>query len=164
MPVAPPLIRGISALVLTVGCALPVLADGPRIPLHIRFDADAAKQLGDLGEMVTISAHFYGEAKPDAKLEPDEMGEITLGLEEFTVAPKELRVEVGASLAVAPEDQVKTPMLNVNVWTARYADENNLLDCTTVDGPVAELAGKEQQISCKLLPPDAIDGVAPPPD
>ncbi|MFT4151614.1 MAG: hypothetical protein QM656_15540 [Paracoccaceae bacterium] len=152
-----------AALILPLVLAGPALADS-RIPIHVTFDPEAAKQLAQMGEMVTISAHFYGEAKPDSTLEPDEMGEITLGLEEFTVAPRDVTVDTGASLAVAPAEQVAVPMLNVNVWTARYADENNLLDCGIVDGAVAELTGKVQEIACKLLPPDQIQTDTPPPD
>ncbi|MDR3494403.1 MAG: hypothetical protein P4L82_07355, partial [Ancalomicrobiaceae bacterium] len=41
--------------------------------------------------------------------------------------------------------------VNVNVYTARLADENNLLDCDLVDGLVADVQVKPNKVVCKLI-------------
>ena len=38
---------------------LPAHADAPRVTLKIGFDPAAAKALADMGEMVTVSSHFF---------------------------------------------------------------------------------------------------------
>jgi hypothetical protein len=53
--------------------------------------------------------------------------------------------------AGAPLNWVVEPVINVNVFSARITDENNLLDCGIVEGPVAELQAQVQQITCRLL-------------
>jgi hypothetical protein len=48
-------------------------------------------------------------------------------------------------------DQVTVPMLNVNVFSARWTSEDNLIDCGFLDAPMAELAAAPQSITCKLI-------------
>lgn len=43
------------------------------------------------------------------------------------------------------------PMVNINVYSARFASDDNLLDCGFIDGPVADFAGTTQTITCKLI-------------
>lgn len=132
--------------------ALPALAETSKVTLHITFDPAAAAKLSELGEMVTVSGFFFGFPKAGATMKPDEMGMITLGIEDITIHPSETTLEVGALLASAPLDQVEEPLLNVNVFSARRAHEDNLLDCNLLpEESLAKLSGP-QEISCKLLP------------
>lgn len=132
--------------------ALPALAETPRVTLKITFDPAAAKALADMGEMVTVSSHFYGFPKEGATMQPDDMGMITLGLEEMTIYPADASVEAGGVLLAAPMDQVVEPLVNVNVFSARHVAEDNLLDCGLLpEESLAKLTGP-QEIICKLLP------------
>jgi hypothetical protein len=60
-------------------------------------------------------------------------------------------VVVGANLGGMPRAQVVRPMLTINVFSARFASEDNLLDCGLVDGAAADLAGAVQTVHCKLI-------------
>lgn len=132
--------------------ALPALAETPRVTLRISFDPAAARALTDMGEMVTVSSHFYGFPKEGATMTPDEMGMITLGIEDITIHPADATLETGAVLMSAPLDQVEEPLVNVNVYSARFANEDNLLDCNLLpEESLAKLTGP-QDILCKLLP------------
>lgn len=132
--------------------ALPALAETPRVTLRISFDPAAAKALTDMGEMVTVSSHFYGFPKEGATMTPDEMGMITLGIEDITIHPADATLETGAVLMSAPLDQVEEPLVNVNVYSARFANEDNLLDCNLLpEESLTKLTGP-QDILCKLLP------------
>jgi hypothetical protein len=131
---------------------LPALADTPRVTLRITFDPAAAKALADMGEMVTVSSHFYGFPKAGATMKPDEMGMITLGIEDITIHPADTTLETGGLLLSAPLDQVEEPLVNVNVYSARFANEDNLLDCNLLpEESLAKMTGP-QDITCKLLP------------
>lgn len=131
---------------------LPALADTPRVTLKITFDPAAAKALSEMGEMVTVSSHFFGFPKEGATMKPDEMGMITLGIEDMTVYPADATLEAGAVLMAAPLDQVVEPLLNVNVFSARHVAEDNLLDCGLLpEESLAKMSGP-QEITCKLLP------------
>ena len=141
------------ALAAAVGlAALPALAETPRVTLKITFDPAAAKELADMGEMVTVSSHFFGFPKEGATLKPDEMGMITLGIEDVTIHPADATLEAGGVLTTAPLDQVAEPLVNVNVFSARFVNEDNLLDCSLLpEESLSKLTGP-QEIACKLLP------------
>ena len=126
------------------------LAENDKISINISFDEPTIARLTSLGEWVTVSAYYFGDpAREDAPT--DEMGMVYLGHEEATIFPANQRVELGGYLAGAPLDWVVAPLVNVNVYSSRFVDENNILDCGLVEGPVAELSLAEQSISCTLL-------------
>lgn len=138
------------ACLATLGLATGALADGPKISIAISFDDATIARLTSLGEWVTVSAYYSGDpAREDAPT--DEMGMVYLGHEEAQIFPKNQTVELGNFLAGAPLDWVTAPVVNVNVYSARFVDENNILNCGIVDGPVAELSAAVQTISCTLL-------------
>ena len=131
--------------------ALPAVAQDNMIMLNIRFDAATVADLQKRGELVVVAAMFYGAPSPGNTLPVDEMGQIYLGTEEFTVWPKDQDFAIGGSLGAAPFDSVLVPMVNVNVYSARLSDERNLLDCSFVDGPLLYFAKAPQNIICTLL-------------
>lgn len=129
---------------------LPALADG-LVRIDLTLSPRAMAELASQAEMVTVSGFFWGEPAPGATIEPDGMGQIFLGTEDHTVWPVPQQVALGVNFGLMPRAQVVTPFLNVNVFSARYASEDNLLDCTLVDGAVADLAGTVQTVHCKLI-------------
>jgi len=138
------------ALLICASMAAPLRAETP-LALEIGFSEKALKELASLSEMVTVSAFFFGEPAQGATIEPDEEGLIFLGLEEHVIWPVPQKVLLGANLGAMPLTQVVSPQVNVNVYSARFGAEDNLLDCALVDGPVQELSGKVLSIDCKLI-------------
>ena len=137
-------------LTCAISFASGALAENHKISINISFDEPTIARLTSLGEWVTVSAYYFGDpAREDAPT--DEMGMVYLGHEEATIFPANQRVELGGYLAGAPLDWVVAPLVNVNVYSSRFVDENNILDCGLVEGPVAELSQAEQSISCTLL-------------
>ncbi|GGD98707.1 hypothetical protein SAMN05421774_1013 [Gemmobacter megaterium] len=137
--------------VLTVALAAPARADDPPLTLELTFSQRALQELAGLSEMVTVSAFYFGEPAPGATIEPDEDGLIFLGLEEHVIWPVPQRLRLGANLAAMPHAQVVAPQVNVNIYSARFGAEDNLLDCGLIDGPVQDFAGRPQTIGCKLI-------------
>jgi hypothetical protein len=137
------------ALVLAgMGAAGAVAAEAVTIDLVLDPAAEAALQGRE--EWVVVSAWYFGDPAIDA-VPMDEMGLVYLGEERATVFPVSQRVVLGGAMAGAPLEWVIEPIINVNVFTARLTDQNNLLNCGLVEGPVAEMAGAVQTISCSLL-------------
>lgn len=132
-------------------CGLPAFA-AETISLEVQLDPAALAKLQVLNEGVVISGWFSGEPVAGNTVPLDEMGLVWLGKEELTIWPQaSAKVTLGSGLSAAPVASVVAPMLNVNVFTARFADEDNLLDCSLVEGPLAELAKSPQVITCKLI-------------
>lgn len=140
----------LSALILACAGAAPLRADTP-LSLDLSFSQRALQELAGLSEMVTVSAFYFGEPAPGATIEPDEEGLIFLGVEEHVVWPLGQTVRLGANLGAMPVGQVVTPQVNINVYSARFGAEDNLLDCALVDGPVQDFIGKPQPVACKLI-------------
>lgn len=122
------------------------------VTLDLQIDAAAEAALQARGEWVVVDAWFYGDPALDS-VPMDEMGLVYLGEERATVYPVSQRVTIGGYTNGAPRDWVFEPIVNVNVFTARMTDQNNLLNCGIVEGPIADLAGGVQTISCTLLTP-----------
>jgi hypothetical protein len=121
-----------------------------QVTIDLVFEPGVASTLKKRGEWVVVSAWYYGEPAK-AGVPTDELGLVYLGDEEATVFATDQRLVLGGTTAGAPAAWVLEPQINVNVFTARITDENNLLDCGIVEGPVAVLAAGVQQISCRLL-------------
>lgn len=138
-------------LSLCVLVAAPAVAQETRIEINLHFDPAAAAALQKLGEMVTVGASFYGEPSATNTLPVDEVGWITLGNEAVTVWPVDQMVHIGANLGAAPMSSVLAPEVNVNVYSARFTSEDNVLDCSLVEGPTDELSKKPQDVTCKLI-------------
>ena len=136
------------ALALVAGSAA---AEETRIAITLTIEPSALQRLLDMGEWVTVSAYYFGNAASDAA-PVEEDGSVYLGGETFQVHPAESQVIVlGGSIAAMPRDWVVAPEINVNVFTARYAAEDNLIDCDLVEGSVAEIAAAQNAISCRWL-------------
>jgi hypothetical protein len=120
------------------------------VTVDLVLDPAVEAALQARGEWVIVNAWFFGDPAVDS-VPMDEMGLVYLGEEKATVYPVSQRVVLGGYMAGAPRDWVLDPIVNVNVFTARLTDQNNLLNCGIVEGPVAEVSGAVQTISCTLL-------------
>lgn len=127
------------------------LAHAEGVTVKVHFDAASAKALLEAGERVKLSGYFYGEPAPNATMNADEMDQIYLSGEEYTIWPVDQTVTFGQSLAKAPVDQVIEPYLNVNIFSARFTSEDNLLDCDIVDDSLKVLGTAEHLLNCKLI-------------
>ncbi len=136
----------LSALLLTAS-----MAQAETVTVKVHFDEASQKALTQSGERVILSGYFYGEPAPNATMQADEVGQIYLSGEEYTVLPKDQTVIFGQTLPNGPLDQVVEPFLNVNIYTARFTTEDNLLDCDIVDDSVKVLAKTEHVLNCKLI-------------
>jgi hypothetical protein len=127
-------------------------AASAEVTIDLVLDPAAEAALQGREEWVVVSAWYFGDPAVDS-VPMDEMGLVYLGEERVTVFPVSQRIVLGGALAGAPVDWVIEPLINVNVFSARLTDQNNLLNCGLVEGPVAEMAGAVQTISCSLLGP-----------
>ena len=121
------------------------------VTIDLTFSDKALAELQARGEGVVVSGYWMGDPAPGATLPATEIGTIFLLAEEITLQPAPARVSLGGSLSAAPLDQVTEPMLNVNVFSARWTDEDNLIDCGFLDDKVATLSAAPQSVHCKLI-------------
>lgn len=132
-------------------CLLAPAARAEGVTIQVHFDTASRTALTKAGERVVLSGYFYGEPAPDAKMQADEVGQIYLSGEEYTILPVDQPVTFGQTLAKAPVDQVVEPYLNVNIYSARFTSDENLLDCEIVDDSVKILGASVHVLNCKLI-------------
>jgi hypothetical protein len=121
------------------------------VTIDLTFSDKALTELTTRGEGVVIATYWMGDPIPGATQKTNEIGTILLMSEDLTLHPGPARVVVGSNLSATPMDQVTVPYMNVNVASARWTDENNLLDCDVLDDVVTKLAATSQKIHCKLI-------------
>ncbi len=129
--------------------ALPAMAQA--LTVAVSFSDKAAAELSARGEMVTLAAYYMGDPAPVATLPETEIGTIQLGTEAHTFWPVAQQITLGTNIANAPLDQVTQAMVNINIFSARLTDEDNLLDCGFIDAPLAEVDATVQPLFCKLI-------------
>jgi hypothetical protein len=127
----------------------PALAD--TVTVELAFSDEALAELQQRGEGVTLGSHWIGEPAEGATMTDPETGMVYLQREELTVYPGPATLILGTNLSAAPLDQVIEPVLNLNVFSARWTDDNNLLHCDLLDGPLSQLAGSTHKLTCKLI-------------
>lgn len=132
-----------------------VLAAGTaqaEVALQVSFSDAARAKLTELGERVVVNAMYYGDPTEAGQPYADDgMGLVSLGDEVFTLWPRDQVVTLGGAMAGLPLDLVVEPGLNVNIYSARFAHEDNLLDCGLVDAPLREVEAAPQAMYCKLI-------------
>jgi hypothetical protein len=121
------------------------------VTIDLSFSDKALAELTARGEGVVIATYWMGDPVPGATIKTNEIGTVFLMSEDLTLHPGPVRLVVGSNLSMGPMDQVTVPYMNVNVFSARWTDEDNLLDCDFLDDTVAKLAAAPQAINCKLI-------------
>ena len=138
-------------LAIALTFAAPAVAQEKTVTVRLTFDPAAVAAMLEKGEWVTVSTYFFGDPAPGNTLPEDEMGQVYLGAETVTLWPADQTIQIGGSLGAAPMSSVIAPSLNVNVFSARFSTEDNILDCGIVDGPFADMAASMQTINCTLI-------------
>lgn len=114
------------------------------------------EKLAAMSEQVTVSAMYWGEPKPG--VQADEIGQVNLGSDDINVPPANRGVLVPGS-AIDPKvlerDVEGPPQVLVNVYTARLAHQDNLINCGIYEGPVSMAQSKPVAIECDLIEPPA---------
>jgi hypothetical protein len=121
------------------------------IELRLAFDDETRMTLARIGERVTVNAWFFGEPTAAGKAFVDKMDQVYLGTETYDIWPVDQTLILGGSLGGMPADLVVQPMINVNVYTSRIKDENNLIQCGIIEGPTKDLSAAPQSIACVML-------------
>jgi hypothetical protein len=144
--------------VLAIACACSTATAFARQPmgfdLDITLSAKAADRLRATREGITVSASYYGDAKKDAEKHADDVGHIDLGTELIRLPGQAGKTHVsGKNVKSERFDWMDgAAKVNVNVFSSRVANKDNILTCDFIDADVAQVV-KSQPISlhCALI-------------
>lgn len=146
---------------------LSIGAAGPfGFTVTLSFSARALETLSSLNERVIVAASYSGEPTPEGVAHADEIGQINLGSELVETPAADGPVEVTGS-GVLPEmlqwARDGSIAVNVNVFTARLSNEDNLISCDIVDGPLADVRAAAMPIplACSLIEENPETAVKP---
>jgi hypothetical protein len=144
-----------------------------RYKVELTFTPRTITELRAMGEKVTIANWYYGLAKEGTPEDlREENDQISLGENLMGVDPADQIVSV--SVSPFAKDKLKhvdgEPMLLINVYTARKAHPDNLINCGIFDDTLAKAEPTTIEIACDLikeeppLPPPPPPPTEPPPD
>lgn len=118
--------------------------------IHLEMDGEAAGYLAAVGEQVVVRAAYFGAPRSQGAT-LDEAGQVALGDEAAVVAPESQDVPLGSALDQLPLGTVAGPMVSLTAVSAAMAFPDNMLDCTPVEAPLAEVQAGAVVIACKVL-------------
>ncbi len=122
----------------------------------------AKAKLERIHEKIEAGAYYYGMPNAEGKKHADEEGQIDLGSDKPQADPDATTIHVsGASFDTAKLSELDgDPLVLVNVYTARKAAKDNLLDCGIFEDTVRKAKVAPVNIACKLIYPDPKQGGA----
>jgi len=141
-------------LAVGLSACQPQAAHGPyAFSVDVELTPAAAQKLSALHEKVAVAAYYSGLPAPG--VQPGQDGQVDLGSENQEFAPPQSQVRFTGTAVHA--DELKTiagkPRVLINVFSARHASADNLLDCGIFDDEIAVAQAKTPKISCDLLKP-----------
>jgi hypothetical protein len=121
--------------------------------VRITLSDKAAATLKRLNEGIVISASYSGDPKPSAKQHVNEIGQISLGVQDIEIPGKPATVIVsGSHLKRGRIAWIRGPiLLNVNAYSARRGGSNNILTCDFFDGRLRDALRRTISIHCSLI-------------
>lgn len=156
----------LAALITATTGAAPAAAQmtaGPYgFTVQITLSPKALKKLTDLSESVTVRSFYYGKMarKPTpaeikrAQADGQEPGMVEITGDTVTLpAAGGLAEMPGRGVGAADATAIgKNPInVNINVFSARKAAPDNLLDCDLFEDTVAAARAKPISITCRLI-------------
>lgn len=104
------------------------------LQLEIAFSDKAASRLQATGEGVSVLASFYGAPTAAGEAHLNDIGYVDLGTDLLTFVERPAHVRVsGQFLSERVRRLVVEPQVNVNLFSARRASDDNILACDVVD-------------------------------
>ena len=145
-----------STAVLAAALALSPVDAAPAnygFTVTITLSAKASALLKAKKEAIELSAAYGGDPVPSKEALTDPGGQIDAGTEIVTIPGTGGRaVFTGGKVWNKHLAWIIGPLnVNLNVYTARRGDPNNLIDCTFYDGPLAALQAKPLTVACKVI-------------
>jgi hypothetical protein len=128
-------------------------------PITFAFDVRitlsdlAAERLTTTREGIVVSAYYTCEPLPSAENRANQIGTIDLGAENREVIGAEGLVRItGKKVDLRRLEWIKGPvMLNVNVYSARRTNPDNILSCDFFDGKLSSAIRKTPTLHCTLI-------------
>lgn len=142
-----------TTLVGLAACQAPA-AHGPHaFAVDVTLTPAATQKLATLHEAVAVEAYYSGLPAPGVQATPD--GQVDLGSEKQELTPP--RSQVTFTGSVISDNDLKTiagkPRVLINVFSARHAAPDNLLDCGIFEDEIATAQAKMPHITCDLIKP-----------
>ncbi|MFC3693730.1 hypothetical protein ACFOWB_16040 [Chenggangzhangella methanolivorans] len=118
---------------------------------QIFMSAKAQARLKKIGEKVKVAAYYSGEPVPSKRKLANEVGEISLGDEEVVLPPEGGAARMKGEMPAKKIGWVKEPMVLLNIFSARLAHQDNLLNCGIFQDSIKRAQTQPIVITCKLI-------------
>lgn len=144
----------VSILSVAAG-SVAIAAEKFSFDVNVTLSEKALAKLKAQNEGIIVAASYYGDPKPSARKHADEAGRIDLDAGDEKV---ELPGNGGrATVTGGKVDSTRLAWLsgpvqvNVNVYSARKAGDDNLLSCDFIDGALADVVKTPVTLHCALI-------------
>ncbi len=141
----------------------PPMADTPyAFDIALTLTPAAKTKLERLHEKIGVSAWYSGLPNAAGKPKAEEDGQVEFGADEPVLEPDTSLVHIpGGGLDTSRLKYIKgDPLVLINVYSARKAAADNLLECTIFEDTIRKAQTAPVAIGCKLIEPDREQGGA----
>ena len=141
----------------------PPVADTPyAFDIALTLTPAAKAKLERLHEKIGVSAWYSGLPNAAGKPKAEEDGQVEFGADEPVVEPETRLVHIsGGGLDTGRLKYIAgDPLVLINVYSARKAAADNLLECTIFEDTIKKAQAAPVAIGCKLIEPDPEQGHA----
>ena len=143
----------LAALPCLAACHAPA-AKGPyAFSVDVTLTPAAVQKLASIHETVAVQAYYAGLPALGVQATPD--GEVDLGSEKMEFTPPQGHVTFTGSVISGNDLKSITgkPRVLLNVFSARHAAADTLLDCGIFEDEIAVAQAKPPHITCDILKP-----------
>ena len=120
--------------------------------VQVALTPKAAALLASKHESIEVAAMYFGDPKPGAEKHADEMDQINLGDERVVIPGANGTATITGTKVIARAlAWTVKPQVLINVYTARKASPDNLIDCGIFQDDVTKAQAAPIQIACKVI-------------
>jgi len=125
----------------------------PEFAIAIKLSPQAEKRLHDLHETIKVLAMFDGDPLPGQGRDNAPMRDVYLGSDEKLVDANNVARFASTKISQRHWNQLadKDYYATINVFSARKAFKNNLLDCDVPEKHISIFAGRTIEVRCWLI-------------
>jgi hypothetical protein len=125
----------------------------PDFAVAVKLSKTAESRLSSLNESITVVAYFDGDGEPQPGIDTSPMRAVVLGSQTEEVNDRNIAEFKGKKMFAKDWQRLydKNFYVTINVFSARKAVANNILDCTDPIDRIENVKGKTLEVRCGLI-------------
>jgi hypothetical protein len=125
----------------------------PQFSIAIKLSEPARQKLESMHESILVIAYFDGDPLPGQGQDNAPFRDVFLGSDELLADAQNTATFNNTKVSESNWNRLadKNYFVTINVFSARKASKNNILNCGSPENRLGTFAGKTTEVSCDLI-------------